>query len=289
MATRKKKTTNIKDLSLAYAIRKGDINIDNVPEEKRNQIGKIVKGPIDTHKLERAAKSKYKISRRKVKHLKNESKVNMEIDFKNFIKNIDDEEWKDKVRGGLAKNRKPSDFDLDDLASGADIQMEHTDDPEFAIDIAMDHLEEHPDYYDDEIGLPAMERDLEDEDGEDDDDYEDDEYDNDDNNNYKPKNNNMTMEKRFTTKFSDFKKVNEDNEPNPQKIPRENKFKGFIEFNEDILKSLEEHRFNKEEGAEEGDFIIFDVMTKSYKFADEMPEDIRPYNPRAFDHVMNNL
>lgn len=36
---------------------------------------------------------------------------------------------------------------LDQLKMGIDVEMEHTDDPEVAFEIAMDHLSEMPDYY----------------------------------------------------------------------------------------------------------------------------------------------
>lgn len=48
---------------------------------------------------------------------------------------------------GLSANLEPSDFDQEDLKIGMKIEMEHTDDPEVAIRIAMDHLTEDPDYY----------------------------------------------------------------------------------------------------------------------------------------------
>lgn len=82
------------------------------------------------------------------------------FDFDSFLKKLDDEEWVDQLSGGKADNKLPSDFDIDDLSNGAEIEMEHTDNPTQAVEIAMDHLEEHPMYYDDEVGLPNMEREL---------------------------------------------------------------------------------------------------------------------------------
>lgn len=46
------------------------------------------------------------------------------------------------------------------LQVGQDIEMEHTDDPEEAARIASHHLWENPKYYDEKVGLPAMERKL---------------------------------------------------------------------------------------------------------------------------------
>lgn len=54
---------------------------------------------------------------------------------------------KDKLSGGRADEKKPSDFNVKALAEGAAHEMEHTDDKTLAQEIAMDHLEEDPDYY----------------------------------------------------------------------------------------------------------------------------------------------
>jgi hypothetical protein len=43
--------------------------------------------------------------------------------------------------------RVPEDFDSDSLEDGIAVEMEHTDDPAIAKNIAMDHLAEDPDYY----------------------------------------------------------------------------------------------------------------------------------------------
>ena len=65
---------------------------------------------------------------------------------------------KDKVPGGLADKKKPSDFDSDALEKGIEVELEHTDDKDLAKEITMDHLKEHPKYYD---ALPKMEKELE--------------------------------------------------------------------------------------------------------------------------------
>jgi len=56
-------------------------------------------------------------------------------------------DWKDKVPGGLADDTVPEDYDEDALERGALVEMEHTDDMDLAIEIAMDHLSEDPEYY----------------------------------------------------------------------------------------------------------------------------------------------
>lgn len=51
------------------------------------------------------------------------------------------------LAGGLADKNKPEDFDPKELKKGIKIEMEHTNDPDLAKEIAMDHLKEIPDYY----------------------------------------------------------------------------------------------------------------------------------------------
>ena len=78
---------------------------------------------------------------------------------KNWYKKA--EKWKDHIPGGKADGKKPSDFKHRNVEKGKKIEFEHTDDPDTAREIAMDHLEEHDDYYDDKKGLPNMEKKLE--------------------------------------------------------------------------------------------------------------------------------
>ena len=54
----------------------------------------------------------------------------------------------DRLPGGLADGKTPSDYDFDQIQKGIDIELEHTDDPMLALEIALDHLEENPEYYD---------------------------------------------------------------------------------------------------------------------------------------------
>lgn len=300
MAKKKKNKITIADKALANAVKKGEISYSDLPKNKKLKTKKIIDTSSDTE-LENASKNKYKHSKRKVKHVsKNKKNESMKED-RNFKKIITDiEEWEDSLIGGKADGKTPSDFDIDALAAGAEIEMEHTDDPEIAIELTMDHIEEvGEDYYDEEEGLPAMERRLKGYDNDDDDD--DDDYDDDD---YKEieneitsddeyfdddeKINDMKMENAFIKKFSKFSKINESDEPTePKMYPKENKFKRVMEYADDIEQSLIEHNFNKLEG--EGGFIIFDMMDKSYQLVGEMPTDIRPCAPPEFDHMMDNL
>jgi hypothetical protein len=73
-----------------------------------------------------------------------DGKKPVENDMTNTSKKIGTE----KIPGGLAKGMKPSDFDPAALAKGVKVEMEHTDDPAIAKEIASDHLTEDQRYYD---------------------------------------------------------------------------------------------------------------------------------------------
>lgn len=53
----------------------------------------------------------------------------------------------DLLPGGPADHMSPGAFDAEQLALGMTHELEHTDDPQLAREIAMDHLAEDPDYY----------------------------------------------------------------------------------------------------------------------------------------------
>lgn len=59
------------------------------------------------------------------------------------------ESWftRDDIPGGLADDKNPTDYDPEEIQKGTKVELEHTDDPGMALDIAMDHLEESNDYY----------------------------------------------------------------------------------------------------------------------------------------------
>jgi hypothetical protein len=61
----------------------------------------------------------------------------------------------DKIKGGLADGKSDSKYPKDQLKAGIKVEMEHTDDPAKAKEIAKDHLEEGKDYY---TRLEKMER-----------------------------------------------------------------------------------------------------------------------------------
>jgi len=55
---------------------------------------------------------------------------------------------KEKIPGGLAEGKKPSDFDQKQLSKGTKVEQEHTKDKDVAREIAMDHITEDKKYYD---------------------------------------------------------------------------------------------------------------------------------------------
>lgn len=63
--------------------------------------------------------------------------------------------WVDRIKGGLADTKKPSDFPPKALKQGLKVESEHTSNPHMAKEIAMDHLTEKHDYY---KRLRAMEK-----------------------------------------------------------------------------------------------------------------------------------
>ena len=67
----------------------------------------------------------------------------------------DDNNNGDFVEGGLADDANIEQFDPQQIAMGIEVEMEHTKDPKIALEIAMDHLMELPDYY---TRLDKMER-----------------------------------------------------------------------------------------------------------------------------------
>jgi hypothetical protein len=69
----------------------------------------------------------------------------------------------DQITGGKADGMPSSSFPADQLRMGKQVEMEHTDDPAKAEEIARDHLEEFGDYY---TALKAMEEKLKEEGGE---------------------------------------------------------------------------------------------------------------------------
>lgn len=55
--------------------------------------------------------------------------------------------FKEQIPGGLSSGKNPKEFDQKQLLMGINVEVEHTDDVLMAMEIAMDHLSEIPDYY----------------------------------------------------------------------------------------------------------------------------------------------
>ena len=53
----------------------------------------------------------------------------------------------DKLEGGIGDEGDMMQYDPQEILKGIEVEMEHTKDPKIALEIAMDHLEELPDYY----------------------------------------------------------------------------------------------------------------------------------------------
>lgn len=62
---------------------------------------------------------------------------------------------KDRLHGGVADYVGSIQFDTEALVKGTKHELEHTDDPDIAMEIAMDHLAENPWYYEE---LEKMEK-----------------------------------------------------------------------------------------------------------------------------------
>jgi hypothetical protein len=61
-----------------------------------------------------------------------------QVDIKNF---------KDKIPGGHADGKPVINYDLKQLLTGINFERDHTKDNMLALELAMDHLENTPDYY----------------------------------------------------------------------------------------------------------------------------------------------
>lgn len=103
----------------------------------------LYRGPVDRFKsvTDFLEKSRKKRKKRK-KDLDIYSSIVAKLTNIYFIKLS-----QDQISGGLADKFLPQDFDIEQLKQGIKVEMEHTNDPELAREIAMDHLTESPQYY----------------------------------------------------------------------------------------------------------------------------------------------
>ena len=77
-----------------------------------------------------------------------------------YFKKPPPKDWVNPLPGGKADDKAPNEFNNDDLMFGKNIQAQHTNRANIATKIAMDHLDEHPEYYNKEEGLPEMQQRL---------------------------------------------------------------------------------------------------------------------------------
>jgi hypothetical protein len=56
-------------------------------------------------------------------------------------------ERRNRLKGGLGDKAKASDFDKAQVEKGIEVELEHTNNREEALEIVLDHLTEDPKYY----------------------------------------------------------------------------------------------------------------------------------------------
>lgn len=163
---------------MVSAYKSGKLDLDKLPQSLADKVKGIADGSRrktgDKRKNTKGISKKTATQMASTKHkglpeTVKESKILRFIDLLNEAKG--DPDYMDALKGGKADGMTTQDIaDLHNLSveyiesiiSGAtEIEMEHTSDPDVAIRIAMDHLVESPIYYDDKIGLPNMEEELE--------------------------------------------------------------------------------------------------------------------------------
>jgi hypothetical protein len=88
-----------------------------------------------------------------------EDEVEIDVDVEE--PSLDPEDANDDgeyIEGGKGDGTDVMEFDPEQILMGIKVEMEHTTDPKVALEIAMDHLSEFPDYY---SRLDTMEKDAE--------------------------------------------------------------------------------------------------------------------------------
>lgn len=69
------------------------------------------------------------------------------MNFRDFYPEFTGGPRKDQLQGGVGDTSVPEDVNVKELSIGVQIEMEHTNDPDIATEIALDHLKENPEYY----------------------------------------------------------------------------------------------------------------------------------------------
>lgn len=88
-------------------------------------------------------------AKKKIRELKKQMGENLAFEAKPDGATFEDAvaAYKEQIEGGLADGRNPDEFPEKQLRMGWEVEFEHSDDPMLALEIAMDHLAELPDYY----------------------------------------------------------------------------------------------------------------------------------------------
>ena len=68
-----------------------------------------------------------------------------DVSYREFYEHLTEEVT--KLTGGVGDTTAPSNVNTKELSIGVQVEMEHTNDPKIATEIAMDHLTEDPEYY----------------------------------------------------------------------------------------------------------------------------------------------
>ena len=129
-----------------------DADYDNAAQENGFN-GRMLGGKIG-QPVGSTGMSKWEISLRNWGHDPALSSSSANSKYKAWKKSNKDAIMKSKAKKakelipyGRAKGMKPSDFDPNQIEKGKEIELEHTNNPNLAREIAMDHLTEIPNYY----------------------------------------------------------------------------------------------------------------------------------------------
>jgi hypothetical protein len=125
---------HLNKLALMYFEQQYSSQAVNEDDDYPDQIGKKFK-----------TKSKYPKAKKKpqttVNIDENDDEENVEILAQKH------DETGEELKGGLGDGKSPMQFDPEQVSLGIKVEMEHTDDPMKALEIALDHLTEDPEYY----------------------------------------------------------------------------------------------------------------------------------------------
>jgi len=145
---------NVKPVEKTRAIPKGvegiwendgmDEDVDTIAKNYPDQMGKKFKPKNQMPKKKKKSQSVVKLGEES--EIPQEYWGNPEDEIAEGEEVVDTEK-NDIIDGGLADDEHISEFNSQQIMIGMGIEMEHTDDPKVALEIAMDHLTEIPDYY----------------------------------------------------------------------------------------------------------------------------------------------